>query len=167
METAKVKNSTEASSEYVLNKGGSGTLPACREELESETLIDSVSIPTVLGYQLVGNPYSVSVMQQASVNLYGNNAQIVANKKYVRFKPANEQPLKVLAESELNLFDYPLDREVISDNDYYPQPGIGAEEISWLYTVVDMNYTPPADIPYEILQELYVPGMIYYLNKRL
>jgi hypothetical protein len=141
---------------------GGGSSP-CREELEPDG-IDTVSTPTVLGYQLVGNPYSVAIMRQASMNLYGNNGNITANKKYVRFKPSNEAQLQQLTESGPELFDYPLDRDVIEEGDYYPQSGIGEEEISWLYSVVDIGYLPPSGITYEILQQIYVPDMDIWLE---
>lgn len=146
------------------NTGKPPTGSSCAEELEPDG-IDSVLTPTILGYQLSGNPYSVANMQQASINLYGNNGGIVANKKYVWFKPANETQLQILAESNLDLFDYPLDRDVIQEGDYYPQTGIGEEEIAWLYTVVDINYQPPSGIQYEILQQIYVPDNDIWLEE--
>jgi hypothetical protein len=141
------------------NPSGGNNLESCVDVLEPDWYIDSVSTQTVLGYQLQGNPYSVAVMRQAHTNLYGNNGNLVANRKYVRFKPANEDQVQVLqeAEPELDLYDYPLDREVIEEGDYYLQPGLTINEYPWLYTVVEIGYTPPSGIQYEVLSELYVP----------
>jgi hypothetical protein len=161
-----IKEEVKADSKSVTGlqqRSPGGGIAPCRDELEPDG-IDTVSTPTVLGYQLVGNPYSVAVMQQASINLYGNNGGIVANKKYVRFKPSNETQLQQLTESGLDLFDYPLDRDVIEEGDYYPQPGIREDEISWLYSVVDIGYLPPSGITYEILQQIYVPERDIWLE---
>ena len=136
----------------------------CRTELEPDWYFDSVSTSTILGYQLIGTPYSVANMQQASINLYGNSNGITANKKYVRFRPVNEEQTQTLQESELNLFDYPLDREVIEEGDHYLQPGMTPEDNPWLYTMVDMSYQPPAGITYEVLQEVHVPDTDIWLE---
>jgi hypothetical protein len=142
--------------------GGGGTF--CRTELEPDWYLDSVLTQTILGYQLIGNPYSVANMQQASINLYGNSNGIVANKKYVRFRPMSDEQTQTLQESELNLFDYPLDREVIEEGDYYLQPGMTEQDYPWLYTMVDMDYQPPAGITYEILQQVYIPAIDIWLE---
>jgi hypothetical protein len=139
---------------------GSGT---CYETLEPDWNGDSVLTPTILGYHLVNNPYSVSVMQQAAVNLYGNANGITANKKYVRFKPSGDAQLEQLDNLDLDLFDYPLDYEVVQEGDYYDQ-GLPSEEIPWLYTVVDIAFVPPAGIQYETLANLYVPADDIYLE---
>jgi|CXWL01.1.fsa_nt_gi hypothetical protein len=148
----------------IQKEGGGGSTDACRTELEPAWYFDSVYTQTTLGYQLAGNPYSVATMQQASVNLYGNNGNITANKKYVRFRPIDEEQTQTLHESELNLFDYPLDRDVTEEGDYYTEPGMGVESYPWLYTVVDMAYQPPFGITYEVLQDIYVPDTDIWLE---
>ena len=68
-----------------------GDAEPCMEILENyNTNSDSVEYATILGNQLIGNPYSISVMQQAAINLYGNSNGISVNKKYLRFRPTNE-----------------------------------------------------------------------------
>lgn len=119
---------------------------------------DTLEVPTILGNQLLGNPYSLAVMQQASINLYGNANGITVNKLYVRFKPSNSEQLFTLESLDLDLYDYPLDFELLHEGDYYPQSGVGPEEIPWFYGVVDVNFQPPAGIQYEILQEVYIPA---------
>jgi hypothetical protein len=110
---------------------GGGTEAPCREELQPEWIADTAEVPTQLGAQLTGDPYSVAVMQQASQNLYGHTNGIVANKRYIRYKPATLEQLDQLLETDVELFDYPLDRDVVEEGDYYPQPGIAADEIPW------------------------------------
>jgi hypothetical protein len=135
----------------------------CAETLEPSTGADSVSTQTILGSRLLNNPYSVTNMQQASVNLYGNSVGISSNKTYIRFKPANTAQLEQLDNLDLDLYDYPLDYEVIQEGDFYDQ-GLPTEEIPWFYTVVDPSFTPPAGIQYEILGNLYVPSDDVYLE---
>jgi hypothetical protein len=132
------------------------SIGGCFEVMENDT--DTLEVPTILGNQLLGNPYSLAVMQQASINLYGNANGITVNKLYVRFKPANSEQLFTLESLDLDLYDYPLDFELLHEGDYYPQSGVGPEEIPWFYGVVDVNFQPPAGIQYEILQEVYIPA---------
>jgi hypothetical protein len=140
-------------------RGGGG----CVDVMESDA--DTSEVPTILGNQLQGNPYSVSVMQQASINLYGNSNGIAVNKLYVRFRPANSDQLLTLESLDLDLYDYPLDFEVLHQGDYYPQSGIGPDEIPWYYGVVDVGFLPPAGIQYEILQQVFIPDRDIWLEQ--
>ena len=58
---------------------------SCVDPMEND--LDTTDSPTILGPQLLGNPYSLTVMQQASFNLYGTSAGISINKLYVKFRP--------------------------------------------------------------------------------
>jgi hypothetical protein len=104
-------------------------------------------------------------MQQASVNLYGNSHGISVNKKYIRFRPADEDQMTQLLELDLELFDYPLNYDVSLEGDYYVHPGIGPNEDSWFYTVVNPGFQPPAGITYEWLADLYVPDQDLWLEE--
>ncbi len=132
--------------------------PYCREDVENGSAYDTILKPTILGARLVGLPYSVATMQQASRNLTGGSASIRENKWYVRFKPANPSQLAVLEDLDIDLFDYPLDYELVQEGDYYNDGVTLAEQIPWLYAVVDANFTPPSGITYELLQRMYVPN---------
>jgi hypothetical protein len=99
--------------------GGGGNTDFCIDPLENyNTTYDSLEYQTILGNQLIGNPYSVSVMQQASINLYGNSHGISVNKKYIRFRPNDENEMEQLLELNLELFDYPLNYNIIVEGDY-------------------------------------------------
>jgi hypothetical protein len=118
---------------------------------------DNGDDPIVLGQQL-NNPYTVTNMQQAYLQLYGSDAPLSATNLYVRFKPANIDQLKYLTDSsDLELQDYPMDYEVVQDGDFYQDPALGTEDTGWLYTVVPALYTPPSGIQYQILSQLYLP----------
>jgi len=70
-----------------------------------------------------------------------------------------------LLELDLELFDYPLTYDVILEGDYYVDPGVGPNEDSWFYTVVDPAFQPPAGIIYEWLADLYVPDQDLWLEE--
>ena len=129
----------------------------CVEKIDIDANSAEESTPTVLGTPLIGQPFSVANMKQASINLYGHSIGITVTHKYVRFKPANDEQLQLLAESEdLDVFDYPLDSDVLIEGDYYPQPGIGENDYPWLYAVVPVVFNYP-NVSYEVLQELHLP----------
>ncbi len=143
--------------------GGGGGAFNCVDIMENDA--DTTDVPTILGNQLQGNPYSVANMQQASINLYGNANHIAMNKQYVRFRPGNANQLFVLEALDLDLYDYPLDYELLHEGDYYPQPGLGPDEIPWFYGMVDVGFQPPAGIQYEVLQQVHIPATDIWLEQ--
>jgi hypothetical protein len=132
--------------------------------LQPDWISDTIDVATQLGPALIGNPYSVSVMQQAAMNLYGTAQGINANRKYIRYKPSTLAQIDQLLNSDIELFDYPLDRDVIEEGDYYPQPGIADNELPWFYSVVDISYQPLSNIQYEELSQVYIPDDDLYLE---
>jgi hypothetical protein len=144
---------------------GGGSADFCMEPLENDNNYDSVEYQTILGNQLIGNPYSVSVMQQASINLYGHASGISVNKKYIRFRPMDEDQMDLLLNLDIELFDYPLNYDVIIEGDFYKDPNIGSNENPWFYTVVAPDFQPPSGIIYEWLGDLYVPDQDLWLEE--
>jgi hypothetical protein len=121
------------------------------------TFIEIQQTEIVLGNKLP-NPYNYHVMEIAANNLYPE-LTIVPNYYYVRFLPDNIQDLSVLLDNEeLDLFDYPLDYDIIQEGDYYQDPSITNEQITWQYTRVSINYPFNNGIYYEILDTLYLPS---------
>ena len=114
--------------------------------------------PTILGTRLIGLPYSVATMQQAYLSVYGSSTQAVENSWYMRFKPTSFDQLAKLEDQDIDLFDYPLDYEVVQEGDYYDDGVTGAESIPWLYAVVPVNFVTPSGITSELLQRLHVPN---------
>lgn len=146
--------------------GGGGNTGFCMDPLENYSInYDSLEYQTILGNQLIGNPYSVSVMQQASINLYGNSHGISVNKKYIRFRPNDENEMEQLIELNLELFDYPLNYNIIVEGDYCIDPTIGPNEKPWFYTVVEPSFQPPAGIENQWLADLYVPDQDLWLEE--
>lgn len=125
---------------------------------------DSIERKTVLGIQLT-NPYLIPNMQQAYSNLGITNTTVIVTNLYVRFKPANVDQLDVLLSTmesqNLELFDTPVDYEVIYEGDYYQDPAVPEEEITWQYAVVTPGFQFPAGIQYETLAQIHIPGNAY------
>ena len=114
----------------------------------------------VLGNQLE-DPYSLETMQNALQVLYpttkAGSERLEVTDYYVRFLPVNETQFKLLKLMEVNLLDHPLDYEIIREGDYYHDPSIAAEDITWQYAVVPAGFQFPQDIRYEILDRCFIP----------
>ena len=84
-------------------------------------------------------------MKAAYRNVYGKDPGriISATHYYIKFSPKNYKELARLEEEDIELFDYPLHRALISEGDYYIQPGKQVEDIPDYYSVVDVNYKMP------------------------
>jgi hypothetical protein len=139
---------------------GGGPSTYCVEDAENGSLHDTIRIPTILGPQLLGQPYSVAVMQQAATNLYGASAaaSISVNKWYIKLKPNSVAELVVLESyPDLELFDHPLDRKVLQQGDYYNDGVTPAGTIPWLYAMVDIGFSPPPNVQYQLIQAVHVP----------
>lgn len=128
---------------------------------------------TRLGKKLE-NPYSVANMQRAldtilkevkkvesyQAKSFQQSAEQIEIKKtdlYVRFLPKDSLELNLLeTDSTLVLFDHPLDYEIEHEGEYYHDPEIPEDQISWQYSVVKPNYVFP-DVRYEVLSDLFIP----------
>lgn len=117
------------------------------------------STPMVLGEKL-NNPYALDVMQAAVKSLTPAGKSVptlTVTDLYVRFLPKDSTELAILYDVEkLELFDYPLDYEVMVEGDYYHDPSIPEGNPTWLYTTVAPDYEFP-DVEYEILEACHIP----------
>ncbi|MBY0477799.1 MAG: hypothetical protein K2Q24_09155 [Chitinophagaceae bacterium] len=115
-------------------------------------------VPMLLGMQLP-NPYSIPNMVE-TYNIYYsvNLVTLPVTHYYVRFSPTNETQLTLLEDSlEVEIFDYPMDYEVLQDGDFYQQPGKGTEDMPDFFAVVPNNFQFPTGVPYVILEDLHFP----------
>ena len=107
-------------------------------------------------------------MQKAWEELQGRDLYpgmenpVKVNKHYIRFLPKNKNQISELAryDENLDLFGFPLHYEfetTTDENDSYRDRSLPLETPSPLYTVVDDDYAFPSSIPYEIIEELYMP----------
>lgn len=123
----------------------------CVEDEEIPAAYDSVLQPTILGYHLINTPYSLASMRQAYLNLFGNNSGVDITNVYYRFKPSSPQQLAILKDLDIDLYDHPLDYDVVQEGDYYNDGVTPAEDIPWLYAVTELSFVPPAGIQYQEL----------------
>lgn len=112
----------------------------------------------VLGERLE-DPYSVDNVTKAVETLYPTKAgrvRIDPTDYYVRFLPRDRSQYDELVSLGLDLLDHPMDYRIVRDGDYYVDPEVGEESITWQYTVVRSGFDFPEDIRYEILDECYI-----------
>jgi len=113
----------------------------------------------VLGEQLE-DPYSIENMTKAAQRLYGTKASriiVSPTDVYVRFLPTTAEELDLLRRKGLELVDHPLDYSILVDGDYYQDPEIPEDRITWQYAVVKPEFSFPEGIRYEVLDECYIP----------
>ncbi len=76
---------------------------------------------------------------------------------YIRFLPHSKEEMNLLLDDPtLELFDFPLDHEIIEEGVYYHDPTIPFDAITWLYTSVKVNDILP-EVEKEILEECFIP----------
>ncbi|HSW67926.1 MAG TPA: hypothetical protein VLH16_05065 [Bacteroidales bacterium] len=139
-------------------------VPFVSENVETETEPNG---KIVLGKKLE-NPYSIKNMKRAYKSLMEkegiksltfDSTIITVTDLYVRFLPQNATELDALLEDHtLELFDFPLDYEILEEGVYYHDPMIPVNEITWLYTSVKVDYDFP-DVEKEILEECFIPDV--------
>lgn len=111
----------------------------------------------VLGSRLE-NPYKTENMTRALASLYPTKAQRVeleTTDLYVRFLPANKDEYEMLESMGLQLIDHPLDYSIAVEGDWYHDPEIPDEKMTWQYTVVPVDFKFP-DIEYEIVEQCHI-----------
>lgn len=110
----------------------------------------------VLGDRLE-NPYRTETIRDAVVSLYPTKSrnEIETSHLYVRFLPENQEEFDFLVSSGLDLLDYPVDYEILVDGDYYHDPSVAEDRITWQYAVVPADYDFP-DIRHEIIDECVI-----------
>jgi hypothetical protein len=116
-----------------------------------------------LGIELK-NPYSVENMQIAYNSLKRKqqgfdkiNISIKANFIYLRALPKDEGELDLLKDLGYELYEYPLDVQILEEGSFYKDSNLTDEQIPWQYFVVPVNFDYPNNIQYERLDNLYLP----------
>ena len=105
------------------------------------------------------NPYSVKNVGEALAALYPTRAsvEVPVTDCYVRFLPKNTEEYNLLSDLGVEMFDHPMDREILKDGDYYHDPAVPEDEMTWQYAVVSPDFEFPQGIDYEILDECFIP----------
>lgn len=111
----------------------------------------------VLGERL-DDPYAVENMQRAYASLYPTKAreEIQPTDYYVRFLPEDEGQLSELLSRGIQLLDHPFDYQIIKEGDYYHDPDIAEDNITWQYAVVPADFEFPSGIRSEIIHPCFL-----------
>ena len=112
----------------------------------------------VLGDKLE-DPYSVDNVIEAVSVLYPTRAgriDIKPTDLYVRFLPRTEDEYNRLVSLGLLLIDHPIDYEVVREGDYYHDPSLDEDRITWQYAVVKPDFDFPEGIRHEVLDQCYI-----------
>ena len=105
------------------------------------------------------DPYSVTNVTKAIEALYPTKAgtvQLSPTNIYVRFLPENEEQFETLRRTGAVLLDHPVDYHIVREGDYYHDPSIDEDNITWQYAVVSPDYVYPEGIYYEKLDDCYI-----------
>ena len=142
--------------EYLNTPGGEAVCFDC--DYLAENYKDSKDHQTILGGD-IKNPYLLRNMKEAYLRVYKKNpgSVVKVTHLYIRFSPKNYTELARLEEEDIELFDYPLHRFLLSEGDYYIQPGKQIEDIPDYYAVVETGTLQPKGISVEIIDEMYIP----------
>ena len=124
------------------------------------------------GAKKLENPYSVKNMKIAFENIKTklNNKQISAKSSssvsnldisashyYIKFKPETEEQESIIKrDTTMFLSDYPLDWE-FTDEYLENRPELPEGKFPEYWVAIPIEKTLPSDVPYEILEELYIP----------
>ncbi len=111
----------------------------------------------VLGDRLE-NPYTTENITKALNSLYPTKADRVdvkATNLYVRFLPSTEEEFETLSRICQNLTDHPLDYDIAVEGDWYHDPSVPENHLTWQYAVVSRNFVFP-EIEYEVIDECYI-----------
>ena len=113
----------------------------------------------VLGDKLE-DPYSVENVRSALASLYPTKAgrvDVTPTDLYARFLPADGDEYQQLLDLGLELSDHPCDYRIVREGDYYHDPSVADDRITWQYAVVDKDFVFPEQIRHEILDRCYIP----------
>ena len=135
---------------------------SCSKGVEMDQTVPSS--PYEVGHEMIElgekmeDPYSLVNVTKALKSLYPTKAvSLEATDRYVRFLPKNEAEYDKLCDMGVILIDHPLDYRIIKDGDYYHDPSIKDNAITWQYAVVRPGFEFPGGIKYEVLDECYIP----------
>lgn len=147
-----------------LTSGGCSSIPIIDSMPNFDANADSIERPTILGNQRT-NPYTLSNMRIAYNNLGYSAVPVNATNLYVRFLPNSVQQLSILDSTldaqNLEMFDAPMDYDVLQEGDYYQDPSINDSLPTWQYAVVPTTFTAPAGITYQVLSQIHIPADNY------
>lgn len=113
----------------------------------------------VLGERLP-DPYSVENMTKALNAVHPAGAgrtTLEPTDFYVRFLPKDDAQMQILEDAGLQLIDHPLDYRILREGDWYHDPSLPEDCITWQYGVVPVDFEFPPSVRYERLDDCYLP----------
>lgn len=100
--------------------------------------------------QKLEDPYTIANMQQALAILNSkgisslNPINIRVTHKYIKFKPENEEQQALLInKTDIQLFNHPLDYEIVQLGNRYHDPSVHIDKPTPLYASVPNDYALP------------------------
>jgi hypothetical protein len=109
------------------------------------------------------NPYEIKNMQEALKILKKKNKDAIdfmisPNYVYVRFLPKDlSEYNKINGDQRMDVFEYPLDYEIIKEGSFYKDKSLGDSEFGYIYAAVPFNMEFDKKIKKEILAEMFLP----------
>jgi hypothetical protein len=117
------------------------------------------------------NPYTKKNMLLAYTNVISRGfinkttSQVATTHYYVKFKPQNdEQYEKLKRDTTLYTQDFPIESTIIQNGNKYHDPSLPSNVPTYQYTAVKKNFIFYPDIPYDIIDELYIPEIDPVIN---
>lgn len=127
---------------------------------EDESTGEALSHDMIVLGEKLDDPYSVKNVTKALDNLYptrSDRTDVTPTDVYIRFLPKTDSEYKKLTDSGFELMDHPLDYQIVKDGDYYHDPEVDDEDITWQYAVIPHGTELPEGVEYEILDDCYIP----------
>ncbi len=126
--------------------------------------LDEVSHGMIVLGERLNDPYTVENMQDAVASLYPTKGRtpLSPTNIYVRFLPRNNDEYDRLVTLGVEMIDHPLDYQIVQEGDYYHDPSLAEDTITWQYAVVDAKFQFPYGIRYEVIDECYIPEKDVY-----
>ena len=127
-------------------------------EYGTQTL-DEVSHGMIVLGDRLKDPYTVENMEDAVASLYPTKGRTALKPTdiYVRFLPRNNDEYDRLVTLGEEMVDHPLDYQIVQEGDYYHDPSLAEDTITWQYAVVDAKFQFPYGIRYEVIDNCYIP----------
>lgn len=140
-------------------------LAACSREpmeqfAEDESAAGEVSHEMMVLGRKLKDPYAVKNMSRALDKVCPTRASrqdLAPTDLYLRFLPENEEEYQRLLAAGVQLMDHPLDYQILRDGDYYHDPSLPEDRITWQYAVWKKDRPLPPSIRYEELEECFIP----------
>lgn len=125
-------------------------------------------VQTELGSSTV-NPFTIENVREAlrriekkrsaegkRLNCINCDLSLGPTHKYVKFMPQDLDQMVALEKRGYVLWDVPLDQDLGLVGDFYHDPAVGPDGITYFYTLVPIQQTISSSVPYEIVSEVFL-----------